>query len=91
MVEILSGLLAGRQGRPGLGHERPRVGHFFLAIDPARFRPAGEFGGDLDAMIGSLRAAEPLDPARPVRVPGDPERAAASRARASRGSRCRGA
>ena len=77
-VEILSTLLAGRGGAPGLGHEKPRVGHFMLALDPARFRPAGEFGRDLDALIDSLRAARPLDPRRPVRVPGDPERAAAS-------------
>jgi LDH2 family malate/lactate/ureidoglycolate dehydrogenase len=78
VVEILSALLAGREGPAGFGTEKARVGHFFLALDPARFRPAGEFGGDLDAMIESLRATEPLDPGRPVMVPGDPERAAAS-------------
>ena len=78
VVEVLSTLLAGREGPRGLGSEKPRAGHFVLAVDPARFRPAGDFGGDLDAMIDSLRATEPLDPGRPVRVPGDPERATAS-------------
>ena len=83
VVEILSTLLAGRDGAAGLGRDKPRVGHFFLALDPARFRPPGEFEGDLDAMIDSLRATEPIDPGRPVRVPGDPERAAATERRRS--------
>jgi LDH2 family malate/lactate/ureidoglycolate dehydrogenase len=66
-VEILSAMFAG--GDDG------RVGHFFMAIDPARFRAVGELEADVAALATSLRASEPLDPARPVQVPGDPERA----------------
>jgi LDH2 family malate/lactate/ureidoglycolate dehydrogenase len=53
-----------------------RVGHFCLALDPARFRELAAFEGDLDVLLDSLRASAPLDPRRPVRVAGDPERAA---------------
>jgi len=74
-VEILSSLLPGpRAGQEPRTH--PRVGHFFLAVDPRRFRDPGEFEADLDRLIDSLRASKPLDAERPVLVAGDPERAA---------------
>lgn len=66
-VEILSAVL------PGGG-----VGHFFLAIDPERFRDAGEFETGVDALLDALRASRPADPATPVRVAGDPERTIAA-------------
>lgn len=75
MVEILSSRLSGTQtGRPA---------HFFLALDPGRFRGEGQFGADLDDMIDSLRASKPVDSGRPVLVPGDPERAAEAERRPS--------
>lgn len=73
-VEILSAVLSGARG-PRTRGAVAGVGHFFLAIDPARFRDDGGFGGDLDALLESLRASRPLDPARPVLVAGDPEEA----------------
>jgi LDH2 family malate/lactate/ureidoglycolate dehydrogenase len=80
MVEILCAMLPGawyartrEQRHPG--EKRLNVGHFFLAMDPNAFRAEGEFEGDLDDMIGALRAAKRLDPAQPVLVHGDPERA----------------
>ncbi|HLW28461.1 MAG TPA: Ldh family oxidoreductase [Kiloniellales bacterium] len=75
MVEILSTTLAGATFAP----LRPAtqvthgVGHFFLAIDPAFFRPEGEFEEDLDLLIDALRSTAPLDATRPVQVAGDPE------------------
>jgi LDH2 family malate/lactate/ureidoglycolate dehydrogenase len=75
-VEILSSVLPGVAGvEPGVGR-RARVGHFFLALDPARFREASGFAGDLDALIDSLHGAERADPRQGVLVPGDPEHAA---------------
>jgi LDH2 family malate/lactate/ureidoglycolate dehydrogenase len=50
-----------------------RVGHFFLAIDPRRFRAEDSFEGDLDTLMDSLRATKPIDPHQPVQVAGDPE------------------
>ena len=72
MVEILASLMPG--SRPGRGAARP--GHFFLALDPRRFRSEGELEADLDALVDSLHASKPIDPGRPVLVPGDPEEAA---------------
>lgn len=81
MVEILCAVLTGAwsdgpgpDGKP----ERTKhdVGHFFLAIDPAKVRGDGEFNDDLDRMIDMLRATPAVDPANPVQVAGDPEVAA---------------
>jgi LDH2 family malate/lactate/ureidoglycolate dehydrogenase len=81
MGHILGGALSGasfspirvRTQKPG---DPDRLGHFFLAIDPKAFRPEGAFEDDLDAVIDVLHATPPIDPARPVLVPGDPERSA---------------
>ncbi len=67
MVEILCATLTGVQ--PGLG----QVGHFFLAIAPAHFRPEGSFESDLDTLLNRLRATVPADPEQPVLVAGDAE------------------
>jgi LDH2 family malate/lactate/ureidoglycolate dehydrogenase len=78
MVQILSATLTGaafgpirnKTQRPG---EPDDIGHFFMAIDPKAFRPEGGFQEDLDSLIDVLRETPPADPARPVRVAGDPE------------------
>ncbi len=76
MVEILSALVPGlREGR-AFADSDAGVGHFFLALDPGRFRERSGFEADLDAMIDTLRAAAPADPRERVQVAGDPERAA---------------
>lgn len=85
MVHILGGALSGGSFSPirvrtQKADEPDRLGHFFLAIDPAAFRPEGAFEDDLDAVIDVLHATPALDPAQPVLVPGDPE----AKARAER-------
>ena len=80
MVHILGGALAGasfspirnRTQKPSDPHN---IGHFFLAIDPRAFRGEGEFEDDLDQVIDTLHGARRADPAQPVLVAGDPERA----------------
>jgi LDH2 family malate/lactate/ureidoglycolate dehydrogenase len=79
MVHILGGALSGASFSPirvkTQKKDQPdNLGHFFLAIDPALFRPAGAFEDDLDEVIDILHATPPVDPAQPVLVPGDPER-----------------
>lgn len=81
MVEILCAVLNGAwsdgpgpDGRPA--RTKHDVGHFFLAIDPAKVRADGGFEDDLDRMIDMLRATPAVDPANPVQVAGDPEVAA---------------
>jgi LDH2 family malate/lactate/ureidoglycolate dehydrogenase len=68
-VAILASVLSG----PG---PASRVGHFFLVLDPARFRDHGSFGDDLDVLLDSLRACTPAHAERRVLVAGDPEHAA---------------
>jgi len=80
MVEILCAMLTGAVFAPVKAAKDPdqpmfNIGHFFIALDPAAFRAPGEFEGDLDDMMDALRAATPVDPALPVLVHGDPERA----------------
>jgi LDH2 family malate/lactate/ureidoglycolate dehydrogenase len=72
-VEILSGVLPGGGG----------VGHFVMALDPARFRATGEFEEEMDGLLDSLRSTDPLDPSRSVMVAGDPERSVAEERRRS--------
>lgn len=43
MVEILSSILPRIGPDTSAGAPRPHIGHFFLALDPARFRPPGSF------------------------------------------------
>jgi LDH2 family malate/lactate/ureidoglycolate dehydrogenase len=63
------------------GAARRRIGHFFLALDPSRFRPDGSFESDLDDLLDSLRGCRPVDASTPVRVAGDPEYAASEERR----------
>lgn len=75
MVQILSAALSGADlavtRRPGAAGD---IGHFFLALDPAFFRPGGEFLADVDELLDTLRATPPARPETPVQVAGDPER-----------------
>jgi LDH2 family malate/lactate/ureidoglycolate dehydrogenase len=80
MVHILGGALSGasfspirnRTQKPSDPHN---IGHFFLAIDPRAFRPAGAFEEDLDQVIDVLHNTRRADPRQPVLVAGDPEMA----------------
>jgi LDH2 family malate/lactate/ureidoglycolate dehydrogenase len=80
LVHVLGGTLGGasfsplrnRTQRPSDPHD---LGHFFLAIDPRAFREPGAFEDDLDRVIDVLHGAKRADPAQPVLVAGDPERA----------------
>ena len=57
MVDVLSGVLSG--AATGLqvyaDEQRPNVGHFFLALDPAAFRPLDEFRRDMDRLARELK------------------------------------
>ncbi len=80
MAHILGATLSGASFSPiRVKTQRPEdpddIGHFMLAIDPSAFRPEGDFEQDLDQAVDVLRATPPADPAQPVLVPGDPERA----------------
>lgn len=78
MVEILCGILAGANFSTKIrtwdvsgSDTEANLGQFFMAIDPKCFAP--NFSGRLSEMQDILRNLTPLDPTKPVMVPGDPE------------------
>lgn len=79
IAQILSGTLSGGSFSPIRNETQApsdgdNIGHFFLALNPAAFRPRDEFLNDMDALLSRLRATKPSRPSRPVLIPGDPER-----------------
>ena len=83
MVNILSACLSGTSVTTDPLHTKGplgmNLGQFYLALDPGLFRDPAEFRADVAAFCESLRATRPADPATPVQVAGDPERAVAVR------------
>ena len=69
MVEALS------QGLSGFGRkDAPKQGGgntFVQVIDPQLFAGLDAFTAQMDFLSDQCRANKPIDPARPVRVPGD--------------------
>ncbi len=84
MANILSAGLAGGSfpSDPTHSANQPlNLAHFFMAMDPAIFRDPAEFRSEVARFSDAMRATPPRDPARPVLVAGDPERATAARRR----------
>jgi len=77
MVNILGSCLSGATLITDPEHTKKPIGmdigHFFMAIDPAIFRGAGDFEADVASFLGVLRETTPIDPAQPVMVAGDPQ------------------
>ncbi|MBI4607766.1 MAG: Ldh family oxidoreductase [Candidatus Rokubacteria bacterium] len=79
VVDILSGVLPGAVYgdlflRSGMEERRhTNVGHFFGAIDIARFRPLDEFRAAMDDMLRALKATPPAEGQERVWVAGEPE------------------
>src|SRR5690606_19938276 len=80
MIQILGGTLAAASFPATLQATRQpgdpdNVGHFMLALSPDAFMPMQDFEADLAGDLSYLRSMEPVDPATPVKVAGDPEAA----------------
>ena len=78
MSEMMAGVLSGGQTcRPETDHEQDTILNNMLSIvfDPARLVDPGFYNAEMDATIAHVKASPPADPALPVLVPGDPERA----------------
>jgi len=78
MVDILAGVLAGAahsdvQRRRPAAPARADVGHFFGAVDVARFRPLAEFRADMDDLLRSLKDSPKAEGADRIWVAGEPE------------------
>src|SRR2546426_12248546 len=57
MVDVLSGVISGALTglKVDVIKERPNVGHFFMALDPAAFRPLEDFKKDMDRLARELK------------------------------------
>jgi LDH2 family malate/lactate/ureidoglycolate dehydrogenase len=85
LSHFLGGALAGGGFAGSAKSDAPagdNIGHFFLAIDPAVHRDPASFAADIEDVVSTLIGAPPVDPARPVLMPGDIESATFKRRRA---------
>lgn len=79
MVDILSGVMSGAVygnlfSRTDMKERRVHnVGHCFVAIDPARFRPLEEFKRDMDDMFEALKTSPREEGQERIYVAGEPE------------------
>ncbi len=73
LLDLFAAMLSGGQATHQIPTDPAResgVSQFFLAIDPGTFAAPGELEHIADAVLNSLSTAEALDPAKPVRYPG---------------------
>ncbi len=83
MVDVLCGVLSGSAFGPDVDNVRgaagsgpgaaPRVGHFFLAIDVARFMPLDAFRDRLAALFGMLKDSRKALDKRVIYIHGEKE------------------
>ena len=78
MVDILSSTLSGANifcvtRDKGEESNISKVGHFFMALNPATVRGDDSFPDELDDLIDVLHATPPINKDQPVLVAGDPE------------------
>ena len=76
-VELITGLLSGSDSAHNVRDWRSynteaNLGQCFVAINPEMFCPG--MPSRLQELMDHIRNLEPVDPTKPVLVPGDPER-----------------
>lgn len=74
-TDILAGVMTGSLFGTDVyqdpaGHD---VGHVAIVIDPSKFMSLDEFDSRLRELLSAVASASPIDPARPVRLPGEIE------------------
>jgi LDH2 family malate/lactate/ureidoglycolate dehydrogenase len=79
MVELLTGVLSGGAFSTQVASmrfrgKRPRLSHFFLAIDIGRFMPVEEFSRRADELMREMRDTPPAQGYDEVMIAGEPER-----------------
>jgi len=79
MVELLTGVLSGGAFATQVGSMRfrgrkPRLSHFFLALDIARFMPVDEFNARAAELMALMKATPPAQGYDEVLIAGEPER-----------------
>jgi len=74
VLDMMAAMLSGGLATYQLGSEPLREAgqsQFFLAIDPSNLAPVGELTHIADEVIANLHNTAPLDPAAPLRYPGE--------------------
>ena len=81
LCELLAGALTGGGTVSTVRYEKERITNNMLSfiVDPGRLPGAGALGEQIAAAVDHVKASPPLDPAAPVLVAGDPERASRER------------
>jgi uncharacterized oxidoreductase len=81
LLDMLAGGLSGGPcSRPDVG---PRSANavLFVLFDPRHFAGAEHFRAEILTLAANVSGCTPIDPGKPVQLPGDPERAARARRR----------
>jgi LDH2 family malate/lactate/ureidoglycolate dehydrogenase len=75
VTDILSGVMTGALfGLAVFQNEQSHdVGHMMVAIDPESFLSHEEWAERLEQLVAEVKSAPPIDPARPVLLPGEAE------------------
>lgn len=80
LVELMAGVLTGsgfgrteHTASPAHGRDRVAKGFVFLAVDPSRFLPGGDFGARVDVLVDDVVGSAPADGVDRVLVPGQLE------------------
>jgi LDH2 family malate/lactate/ureidoglycolate dehydrogenase len=75
ITDILSGVMTGALfgGTVFQQESNHNVGHVMMAINPRAFMDEADFHQRLEALVTEVKAAPPIDPARPVLLPGEVE------------------
>jgi 3-dehydro-L-gulonate 2-dehydrogenase len=74
VLDMFAAMLSGGLATHDLPRDPAResgLSQFFLAIDPSSFATCADLARIADGILESLRAATPVDPANPVRYPGE--------------------
>ena len=83
--ELLAGVLSGGGTcRPETHHKTDTIlnNMFSIILDPNRFAGSEFFKSELNATVNHVTSSPPLDPSKPVLIPGDPERENTSKRKA---------
>lgn len=75
VTDVLTGVMSGAQFGLSVFQDEQRydVGHLMMAFDPAMFMPRERFDERLERLIDEIKSAPPIDPERPVLLPGELE------------------
>ncbi len=75
IMDVLAGVMTGSLFGLNVFQDEDNhdVGHVMLALDPGAFMPREEVDMRLEGLIAEVKRAPPINPARPVILPGEVE------------------